>query len=61
MKLPAAVGKSDGGLHGERRKEARRGGTSNAKGIRNRLRMTRHSSCLVSLIVNNNAAICIVL
>ena len=33
MKLPAAVGKSDGGLHGERRKEARRGGTSNEQGI----------------------------
>lgn len=56
MKLSVVVGKSDGG---ERRKEAR-GGTSNAKGIRYRLRMTRHSSCLVSLIFNN-AAICIVL
>jgi hypothetical protein len=61
MKLSVVVGKSDGGLHGERRKEARRGGTSNAKGIIYRLRMTRHSSCLVSLIFNNNAAICIVL
>jgi len=61
MKLPVVVGWSDGGLHGERRKEARRGGTSNAKGIRNRLRMTRHSSCLASLIFNNNTAICIIL
>ena len=33
MKLSVVVGKSDGGLHGECRKEARRGGTSNEQDI----------------------------